>query len=244
MPAGVRSSREPWSEDRVLAIVAAHEGERGPLLPILHDIRDTFGYVDPRAVPIVAEALNLSRAEVHGVVTFYRDFRTTPGGTVELRICRAEACQSVGADALVEDAVRAVRGPGRGHDRGRDADRGRGLLPGRLRARTGRDDRRRGPRPDGRASGWPPSSPRRSPDDDARLRPARYGRPLRRGGRGRRVARHPRPRSLAGRHDRPQRIARPALAGAARRGRDARGPDRLRTGRARATSRRCSMPGS
>jgi len=105
MPAGVRTAREPWSEDRVLAIVAVHEGERGPLLPILHDIRDAFGYVDPRAVPIVAEALNLSRAEVHGVVTFYRDFRTTLGGTVELRICRAEACQSVGADALVEDAV-------------------------------------------------------------------------------------------------------------------------------------------
>ena len=105
MPAGVHSSREPWSEDRVLAIVAAHDGERGPLLPILHDIRATFGYVDPRAVPIVAEALNLSRADVHGVVTFYRDFRTTPGGAVELRICRAEACQSVGADALVVDAV-------------------------------------------------------------------------------------------------------------------------------------------
>ena len=105
MSAGVHSSREPWSEDRVLAIVAAHEGERGPLLPILHDIRDTFGYVDPRAVPIIADALNLSRADVHGVVTFYRDFRTTLGGAVELRICRAEACQSVGADALVEAAV-------------------------------------------------------------------------------------------------------------------------------------------
>ena len=105
MPAGVRTAREPWSEDRVLAIVAVHEGERGPLLPILHDIRETFGYVDPRAVPLVADALNLSRAEVHGVVTFYRDFRTTPGGAVEVRICRAEACQSVGADALVEDAV-------------------------------------------------------------------------------------------------------------------------------------------
>lgn len=105
MSAGVHLSREPWSEDRVLAIVAAHDGERGPLLPILHDIRATFGFVDPRAVPIVAEALNLSRADVHGVVTFYRDFRTTPGGTVELRICRAEACQSVGADALVESAI-------------------------------------------------------------------------------------------------------------------------------------------
>jgi len=105
MSAGVRTSREPWSDDRALAIVAAHEGERGPLLPILHDFRDTFGYVDPRAVPIIADALNLSRAEVHGVITFYRDFRTTLGGAVEVRICRAEACQSVGADALIADAV-------------------------------------------------------------------------------------------------------------------------------------------
>ena len=105
MPAGAHRTPESWSEDRVLAIVAAHRDERGPLLPILHDIVETFGYVDARCVPVVAEALNLSRAEVHGVITFYRDFRTTPGGAVELRICRAEACQSVGADALIADAV-------------------------------------------------------------------------------------------------------------------------------------------
>lgn len=105
MPAAAHRTPESWSEDRVLAIVAAHRDERGPLLPILHDLVDTFGYVDARSVPIVAEGLNLSRAEVHGVVTFYRDFRTTPRGTVELRICRAEACQSVGADALIADAV-------------------------------------------------------------------------------------------------------------------------------------------
>ena len=105
MSAGVRHPPATWSEDRVLAIVAAHRPERGPLLPLLHDIRAAFGYVDPRCVPLVAEALNLSRAEVHGVVTFYRDFRTTPGGAVEVRICRAEACQSVGADALIADAV-------------------------------------------------------------------------------------------------------------------------------------------
>lgn len=104
MPAGVHHPPEVWSEDRVTEIVAAHLTERGPLLPILHDIVDAFGFVDPRNVPIVAEALNLSRAEVHGVITFYRDFRTTPGGAVELRICRAEACQSVGADALLAEA--------------------------------------------------------------------------------------------------------------------------------------------
>jgi formate dehydrogenase subunit gamma len=104
MPAGAHRPPESWSEDRVLAIVAAHKDERGPLLPILHDVIATFGYVDSRCVPVIAEALNLSRAEVHGVITFYRDFRTTPGGSVELRICRAEACQSVGADALLADA--------------------------------------------------------------------------------------------------------------------------------------------
>ena len=104
MPAGVRHQPETWSEDRVLAIAAAHREERGPLLPILHDIVATFGYVDPRCVPLIADALNLSRAEVHGVITFYRDFRTTPGGAVEVRICRAEACQSVGSDALAADA--------------------------------------------------------------------------------------------------------------------------------------------
>lgn len=105
MPAGAHRSPESWSEDRVLEIVAAHRTERGPLLPILHDLVETFGFVDTRSVVVVAEALNLSRAEVHGVVTFYRDFRTTPGGAVELRICRAEACQSLGADALLADAV-------------------------------------------------------------------------------------------------------------------------------------------
>lgn len=104
MPAGVRHEPETWSEDRVLAIAAAHREERGPLLPILHDIVATFGYVDARSVPLIADALNLSRAEVHGVITFYRDFRTTPGGAVEVRICRAEACQSVGSDALAAQA--------------------------------------------------------------------------------------------------------------------------------------------
>jgi NADH:ubiquinone oxidoreductase 24 kD subunit len=104
MLAGHHRQPEPWSRDRVLAIVAAHRAERGPLLPILHDIQADFGFIDPRCVPIVAEALNVSRAEVHGVITFYRDFRSTPVGAVEVRICGAEACQSVGADGLIADA--------------------------------------------------------------------------------------------------------------------------------------------
>ena len=96
-------SRESF-DDRVRAIVAAHRRERGALLPILHGIQAEFGYVDPAAVPIVAEELNLSRADVHGVVTFYHDFRDSPAGGATVRICRAEACQSVGADALVAHA--------------------------------------------------------------------------------------------------------------------------------------------
>ncbi|GAB1509436.1 formate dehydrogenase subunit gamma [Actinophytocola sp. KF-1] len=84
--------------------VAAHRGVRGPLLPILHDIQATFGYVDPAVVPVLAEELNLSRADVHGVLTFYHDFRSAPAAGTHVRICRAEACQAAGADDLVEHA--------------------------------------------------------------------------------------------------------------------------------------------
>lgn len=88
----------------VRAIVAAHRGERGALLPILHDIQDRFGYIDPDMVPALAHELNMSRADVHGVITFYTDFRSEPAGAVTVGICRAEACQSVGAEKLIADA--------------------------------------------------------------------------------------------------------------------------------------------
>lgn len=91
-------------DDRVRAIAAAHRRERGALLPILHGIQAEFGYVDPAVVPILADELNLSRADVHGVVSFYHDFRDAPAGSATVRICRAEACQSVGAEALVAHA--------------------------------------------------------------------------------------------------------------------------------------------
>jgi formate dehydrogenase subunit gamma len=73
----------------------------GALLPILHALQEEFGYVDKGAVPLVAEALNLSQAEVYGVISFYHDFREAPPGRHVLRICRAEACQSMGCEALV-----------------------------------------------------------------------------------------------------------------------------------------------
>ncbi len=72
----------------------------GPLLPILHQLQETFGHVPAEALPVVAEALNLSRAEVHGVVSFYHDFRRAPAGRHVLKLCRAEACQSMGAEAV------------------------------------------------------------------------------------------------------------------------------------------------
>lgn len=94
--------------DRVRALVAAHRGDRGALLPILHRIQDEFGYVDSDVVPVLAAELNISRADVHGVVTFYTDFRAEPAGRTVVRLCRAEACQSVGAEALVAYAERTL----------------------------------------------------------------------------------------------------------------------------------------
>ncbi len=85
----------------VRSVVDSHRHERGPLLVILHDIQDRLGYIDPDVVPLVAAELNLSRADVHGVVTFYKDFRSEPAGRLKLQVCRAEACQSVGAEQLV-----------------------------------------------------------------------------------------------------------------------------------------------
>src|ERR1041384_863482 len=91
-------------EQHVRSAVAAHRDDRGPLLPILHDIQAQFGYVDPAVVPILAEELNLSRADVHGVISFYHDFRKEAAAGTHVRICRAEACQAAGADALVAHA--------------------------------------------------------------------------------------------------------------------------------------------
>src|SRR5437899_12704554 len=92
--------------DRVRAIATRLRELRGPLLPILHAVQADLGYVDAADVPVIADVLNLAVAEVHGVVTFYRDFRRSPGGQTTVRICQAEACQAVGAEALGEHAKR------------------------------------------------------------------------------------------------------------------------------------------
>jgi len=98
----------PWSPDVAQETIGAHAAQRGPLLPVLLALQETFGYVDPRAVPLVAKTLNLSRADVHGVLTFYPDLRSTPPGRVRVRLCRGEACQSVGAHGLAEHATASL----------------------------------------------------------------------------------------------------------------------------------------
>ena len=87
-------------ESRTAAVIAEHQGLEGPLMPILHGIQEEFGYVPQESLPVIADALNLSNAEVYGVVTFYHDFRKHPAGRHVLKVCRAEACQSMGGDAL------------------------------------------------------------------------------------------------------------------------------------------------
>lgn len=82
------------------AIIAPHETREGPLLPILHDVQAAFGCVDETAIRTIALALNLSRAEVYGVVSFYHDFRTAPEPRPVLKLCRAEACQARGSEPL------------------------------------------------------------------------------------------------------------------------------------------------
>jgi formate dehydrogenase subunit gamma len=101
---GARRSYEAFSPERAGEVIALRSSERGPLIEILRDLQATFGYLDPAATPIVAEALNLSEAEVYGVISFYADFRTEPAGRRVLQICRAEACQAMGAEKLCAHA--------------------------------------------------------------------------------------------------------------------------------------------
>lgn len=109
-----------WDQDSARMIVAGLAHLEGATLPMLHALQDEFGYVDPQAVPLIAEVLNLSRAEVHGAISFYHDFKTTPQPTRVIKLCRAEACQALGCETLVEDLARehgiVVDGHGGGHD--------------------------------------------------------------------------------------------------------------------------------
>lgn len=86
--------------ETILAIIAKHRSRKGALLPLLHDIQNEFGYVPRQSVALIAEALNLSRAEVHGTISFYHDFRRDPPTKPVIKLCRAEACQARGVDGI------------------------------------------------------------------------------------------------------------------------------------------------
>lgn len=96
---------------RTIAVINEFRGLEGPLLPILHGMQEEFGFVPNESLPVIAEALNLSRAEVYGVVSFYHDFRKHPAGRHVLKLCQAEACQSMGSDAVAAK-VKAALGIG------------------------------------------------------------------------------------------------------------------------------------
>jgi formate dehydrogenase subunit gamma len=95
-------------QETVAAAINANKDQPGPLMLVLHAVQDALGYLPEEAVGEIAQGLNLSRAEVHGVITFYHDFRATPAGRHLLKICRAESCQAVGAEALIQHAKRRL----------------------------------------------------------------------------------------------------------------------------------------
>jgi formate dehydrogenase subunit gamma len=95
------AKHQHWDVDRAQSRIQELEHLPGALLPILHALQDEFGYVDKAAIPLIAGALNLSHAEVHGVLSFYHDFRRSPAGRHVLQMCRAEACQSMGCENVI-----------------------------------------------------------------------------------------------------------------------------------------------
>ena len=94
----------PYDRDTVARVIAERRQLDGPLMPVLHGVQDALGYVPSGAVGQIAQALNLSRAEVHGVITYYHHFRQEPARGPVLQVCRAESCRSVGGEALLEQA--------------------------------------------------------------------------------------------------------------------------------------------
>jgi len=92
-----------WDQDSARIIVSGLAHLEGATLPMLHALQDEFGYVDPQAVPLIAEVLNLSRAEVHGAISFYHDFKTAPQPARIVKLCRAEACQALGCESVVDE---------------------------------------------------------------------------------------------------------------------------------------------
>lgn len=96
------------SDEEIRAIIAPLAALEGPLLPMLHALQDEYGFIPPNAVTVLADILNQGRAEIHGVISFYHDFREAPAGRHVLKICRAEACQSMGGNALAEATLKKL----------------------------------------------------------------------------------------------------------------------------------------
>lgn len=97
-----------FDTSKIQSILDELSSQSGALLPILHAVQAAEGYVPSDSIPLIADALNISRAEVHGVITYYHHFRQEPAGKHVVQICRAEACQSVGSEALAEHAVKQI----------------------------------------------------------------------------------------------------------------------------------------
>lgn len=135
-------SLDPQTRERIGAILADLSAKPGPLLLVLHEVQRVLGHVPPAAVPLIAQTLNLSRAEVHGVIGFYHYFRTTPGGRHRVQICRAESCQAMQGEALAAHAERILGVAF--HETTPDGafSLEPGVLPGQLRVLARRDDRR------------------------------------------------------------------------------------------------------
>lgn len=111
-PQGEGSVPTPSSaEVAALAVCARHGNKPDELLEILHALQSQVGYVPEATLPVIAKALNLSRAEVYGVVSFYHDFRRHPAGKHIMKICRAEACQSMGTERLCQHAEKTLKTP-------------------------------------------------------------------------------------------------------------------------------------
>jgi formate dehydrogenase subunit gamma len=108
-PASTQTIRDLAARTR--AIVDDFSGLEGPLLPILHGVQEEFGHVPVESLPVIADALNISRADIHGVVTFYHDYRREPAGRHVLKLCQAEACQSMGSEKVAA-MVKAALGVG------------------------------------------------------------------------------------------------------------------------------------
>lgn len=98
----------PTQREAVLRVVAANRTRPGALIEILHGVQAELGFIPPAAVPVLAQELNISRAEVHGVVSFYHYFRHSAPGQQTIRVCQAESCQSMGSDRLTEHVKKAL----------------------------------------------------------------------------------------------------------------------------------------